>query len=82
MDFAFLRYDDALQSAVSIATATGRPRMVNSLGGGAIHYPYVPLTPGSLKRDPDYPPNPRKKSTMTSVAEKSMLFAPQSGGKS
>jgi hypothetical protein len=47
MDFAFLRYDDALQSAVSIATATGRPRMVNSLGGGAIHYPYVPLTLGS-----------------------------------
>ena len=45
MSYAFSVYDSTLESAQQIATAPARPRMVNSLGGGAIHYPFVPLTP-------------------------------------
>jgi hypothetical protein len=31
--------------ATHLVDVEGRPRIVNSLGGGAIHYPFVPLTP-------------------------------------
>lgn len=48
MSYAFSVYDPTLKSAQQITTAPGRPRMVNSLGAGAIHYPFVPLTPAPV----------------------------------
>lgn len=44
MRFAFLVYDQTAQSATEIASVEGRSRVVNDLGGGGIHFPYIPLT--------------------------------------
>jgi len=43
--FGFLRYAPDGSHATRLADVPGRPRIVNSLGGGAIHFPFVPLTP-------------------------------------
>jgi hypothetical protein len=45
MPLALLSYTADLTSASEIVRLTGRPRVVNELGGGAIHFPFVPLTP-------------------------------------
>lgn len=45
MDFGYFAYDLEGRNPTGLALAAGRPRIVNSLGGGAIHFPYVPLTP-------------------------------------
>jgi hypothetical protein len=43
--FGFLRYAPDGSHATRLADVPGRPRIVNSLGGGAVHFPFVPLTP-------------------------------------
>lgn len=44
MAFAFLHFDRAAKTVRPIGQVKGRQRRVNSLGEGAIHYPFVPLT--------------------------------------
>lgn len=44
MDFGFFAFDPEGRNATQLALAPGRPRIVNSLGSGATHFPYVPLT--------------------------------------
>ena len=43
--WGFFRHAPDGASATHLIDVEGRPRIVNSLGGGAIHYPFVPLTP-------------------------------------
>ncbi len=45
MSFGFFAYDPSAETGKLLRTVPGRPRMVNSLGGGSKHFPYVPLTP-------------------------------------
>lgn len=44
-EFGFLVYEPGLSTARELGRVAGRPRVVNELGGGSIHFPFIPLTP-------------------------------------
>ncbi len=46
--YGLFRHSAAASSALLLASATGRPRIVNDLGNGSTHFPFVPLTPDNV----------------------------------